>query len=309
MRVRRWRDIWDVAVVGGGIAGLTGAWHAMRRGLATILFEGEAAHGGLVANVNHLDDWPAPGETSGVELAASLVATLRDEGAELVNERVERVTIEGALARVTAGSHEVRARSVLVASGAKPKALGVPGEESLRGKGVSQCADCDGYFFRNQDVVVVGGGDAALQEALELLPICRSVSIVARSALKARAAYVERVASAANARFVWDSMVVAVLGEGGVAGVRIRNVKTGGTSEIACTGVFPFVGAAPDTAFLPAAVARDERGGVVTDARLQASVPQIYAVGAARAGYGGDLVQAAGDAAAAVGALARDLAL
>lgn len=309
MRLRRRRDIWDLVVIGGGIAGLTAAWHAVRRGLATALFEGEAAHGGQVANINHLDDWPAVGDTSGVELAAGFVARLRDEAAELYNERVSGVQAAGGLVEVVSEARTVRARRVLVASGGSLKTLGVPGEEALRGKGVSQCAYCDGFFFRNQDVVVVGGGDSALQEALVLAPLCRSVAIVTRSALRARAAYVERAAGAANVRFVWDSVVDRILGNGGVTGVAIRHVKSGASSEIACTGVFPFVGVAPNTAFLPRDVSRDESGAVRVDERYRTSIDSLYAVGAVRAGYSGELIAAAGEAAAAVRYIAGDLVL
>ena len=309
MRLRRRRDVWDVVVVGGGIAGLTAAWHAVRRGLATVLFEGEAAHGGQIANLNHLGDWPSVGDVSGVELASGLVQKLRDEGADLRGEQVKRVAVCGKLVTIAAETHAVRARRVLVASGARLKTLGIPGEEALRGKGVSQCADCDGYFFRNQDVVVVGGGDAALQEALVLAPLCRSVAIVARSALRAKPAYIERAAGASNVRFIWDSVVQAVQGDGGVTGVVLRNVKTGATSAVACSGVFPFVGSEPNTAFLPPEVRRDESGYVLTDERNRTSMPGLYAAGAVRSGYSGALIHAAGDAAAAVNAMARDLAL
>lgn len=308
MRLRRRRDIWDVAVVGGGLAGLTGAWHAVRRGLATVLFEGAAAHGGQIANVNHLDDWPATGEISGVALAGDLVAKLRDEAVELQGEAVSRIIPDGALLRVESASHAVRARSVLVASGARLRALGVPGERELVGKGVSQCADCDGYFFRGQDVVVVGAGDAALQEALVLAGLCRTVGIVVRSKVRAKAAYVERAAGAANVRFIFDSAVDAILGKDGVTGVKLRNLKTGAASELACSGVFAFVGTSPDAAFLPAGVERDAAGAVITDARMRTGVRGLYAVGAVRSGYSGALVAAAGEAATAVRAIAEDLA-
>ncbi len=308
MRLRRRRDIWDVAVIGGGITGLTAAWHAVRRGLTTVLFEGAPAHGGQVANVNHLEDWPAVEGVSGVALAADLVAKLRDEGVELHGEPAGRVSVHGKLVRVEAAS-SVRARRALIASGARLKALGVPGEEELYGKGVSQCADCDGYFFRDQDVVVVGGGDAALHEALVLAGMCRSVTLIVRSTVRARAAYVERASGAANVRFAWDSTVQEILGNSGVTGVRLREVKTGAVKELPCAGVFPFVGSSPNTDFLPATVARDEGGYVTTDARLRTSAPLLYAAGAVRAGYCGDLVAAAGEGAAAVRSIAGDLAL
>jgi thioredoxin reductase (NADPH) len=307
MAQRRRRDIWDVVVVGGGVAGLTAAWEASRHGLAAALFEAEALYGGQVANINVLDDWPATGEVSGVELASALAAKLRDEAVELINDSVRGVAASNGLLRVTADRHALRTKRVIVAAGARLRPLGVPGEETLRGKGVSQCAYCDGAFFRNQDVVVVGGGDSALQEALVLAPLCRSVTIVARSMLRAKRAYVERASGAPNVRFVWDYVVDGVLGNGSVTGVALRNVKSGERKELTCTGVFPFVGTEPNTGFLPPSVKREGSGLVTTDEQFRTSDPALFAVGAARAGYSGMLINAAGEAAAAVAAIAREL--
>lgn len=307
MTLRRRRDVWDLALIGGGIAGLTAAWHAMRRGLSVVLFEPAPGYGGQIATVNRLDDWPATAPVSGVELAASLASQLRPEVVEPVQEKVSAVRVEGELLRIDSASHSARSRRVIAASGAALRTLGVPGEEALRGKGVSQCADCDGGFFRGQDVVVVGGGDSALQEALILAELCRSVTIVARSRLKARAAYVERAAGKTNVRFVWDCEIEAVLGDAGVTGVRLRNAKSGARSELPCAGVFPFVGVAVDTSYLPRRVERTDEGRVLTDSLMRATLPGVFAVGAVRAGYGGDLVNATGDAALAVGMVADEL--
>lgn len=308
MTLRRRHDIWDVAIIGGGIAGLTAAWHATRRGLAPCLFEPQPGYGGQVATVNEIDDWPATGSVSGVELASSLVAELSHEIVQLVNEPVLEVVQDDGLLRVVSATQSVRARRVIAASGARLRTLGVRGEEELRGKGVSQCAHCDGGFFRNQDVVVVGGGDAALQEALVLAETSASVTIVARSRLKARSGYIERAASKPNIRFVWDGAVEAINGKEGVTGVRLRDVRSGATSELACSGVFVFVGVAPETSYLPATVKRDALGCLVTDAQLRTSLAGVFAVGALRSGYGGDLVSAAGEAALAVAVAASDLA-
>ena len=309
MRLRRRRDTWDVVVIGGGIAGLTAGLHTVRRGLATALFETAPAHGGLVANVNHLDDWPAAGATSGVELAAGLAAQLREENVELLSDTVLGVRVERGLLRVRGEAHELRARSVVVASGARLKSLDAPGAAQLVGKGVSQCADCDGYFFRGQDVVVVGGGDSAFHEALVLATLCRSVTLVVRSKVRAKAAYVERAAGASNVRFVWDSVVSSVLGSDAVTGVAVRHVRSGATGELPCTGVFPFIGVAANTPFLPREIRLDAAGRVVTDGDMRSSVPGVYAVGAARAGYCGALISAAGDGAAAALSITKALAL
>jgi thioredoxin reductase (NADPH) len=309
MTLRRRRDIWDLVVIGGGIAGLTAAWHGMRRGLSIALFESAPGYGGQIATVNSLDDWPATGPVSGVGLAASLANALSHEVVEPLHEAVSAVRTEGKLLRIESASHSVRSRRVIAATGAALRSLSVPGEEALRGKGVSQCAHCDGGFFRGQDVVVVGGGDSALQEALVLAELCRTVTVVARSRLKARAAYVERAAGKTNVVFLWDSEIAAILGDSGVTGVRVRNVKTGAESDYPCSGVFPFIGVAPDTSYLPAHIERDTGGFVLTDENMRASSDGVYAIGAMRAGYAGDLVSAAGEAALAVARVTRDLTL
>ena len=295
-------------MVGGGIAGLTAAWYAARRGLATALFESQPNCGGQVATVNVLDDWPSAGESSGVELAAALVDKLRGQGVEVSYQPVRALVPGKGLLRVEIGGRALRTRRVIVATGARLRTLGVPQEEALRGKGVSQCAHCDGYFFRGHDVVVVGGGDAALQEALVLASGCRAVTIVARSRLRAKSGYVERAAGATNVRFVWDSVVDAVLGDTTVSGVRLRNVKSGAITELACAGVFPFIGVVPNSGFLPPSVRCDASRRVLTDASLRTSEPAVFAIGAVRAGYTGELVNAAGEAAAAVAAIAGELA-
>jgi thioredoxin reductase (NADPH) len=310
MSLRRRRDIWDVVVVGGGIGGLTAAWYCARRGLPTALLESTGMLGGQVATVNALDDWPATGEVSGVELANAMNERLANNAVEVAYEEVERIKAasDQGLTLVKTPKRTLRARRVVAAAGAKLRALEAPGAEALRGKGVSQCAHCDGYFFKGQDVVVVGGGDSALQEALVLAPLARSVTIVVRSRLRAKRAYVERAASAANVKFVWDAEIDAVLGNGTVSGVRLRYVTGGKTSELPCSGVFPFIGVEPNTAFLPASIRRDDGGRVITDERMRTAEPSIFAIGALRSGYSGELTGAAGEAAIAAATIASDLA-
>ncbi len=303
----RSRDSVDLVVIGGGIAGLTAAVHAARRGLSVALLERELAFGGQVATVNALDDWPALGVTSGVELAAALAQQARDLGARMIIESVRNLTFNALHLTIETASAPISARRVLVATGARLRSLGVAGEEQFRGKGVSQCAHCDGPFFRNEDVVVVGGGDAALQEALVLAQHCRSVTIVARSALRARQAYVDRAAGLDNIQFEWESAVTAILGRETVTGVRLNTASASSATDIACSGVFPFVGVTPNTACLPATIDRDPHDTVKTDADYRTAVPGVFAVGAVRSGYRGDLISAAGEAASAVAVIAREL--
>jgi thioredoxin reductase (NADPH) len=309
MSLRRRRDIWDVVVVGGGIGGLTAAWYAARRGLPTAVLEAQGLLGGQVATVNALDDWPATDEVSGVELAAAMAQKLRSHAVEIKHEAALEVRRSGeaGLLLVRTGERTLRARRLIAASGARLRALNVPAADTFIGKGISQCAHCDGYFFKGQDVVVVGGGDSALQEALVLAPMARSVTIVVRSRLRAKQAYVERVASAVNVRWVWDSEVDAVLGSGALTAVRVRNVKTGAASEIPCAGLFPFIGVEPNTGFLPRTVRRDEAGRILTDERMRTAEPSVFAIGAVRSGFSGELTGAVGEAGIAAASAAADL--
>jgi thioredoxin reductase (NADPH) len=309
MSLRRRRDIWDVVVVGGGIAGLTAAWYCARRGLPTALLEAEGILGGQIATVNTLDDWPAAGEVSGVELATAMREKLGSNAVEVTHEAAKtvRAAQQPGLLLVDTGTRTLRTRRVIAAAGAKLRSLVAPGAERLRGKGVSQCAHCDGYFFKGQDVAIVGAGDSALQEALVLAPLARSVTIVVRSQLRAKRAYVERAVSAPNVKFVWDSEVDEVLGNGTVSGVRLRNVHSGARSELACSGVFPFIGVEPNSTFLPPSIRRDDSGRVITDERMRTADPAIFAIGALRSGFSGELTGAVGEAALAAAAVARDL--
>jgi thioredoxin reductase (NADPH) len=308
MSLRRRRDIWDVVVVGGGMGGLTAAWYTARHGLPTALLESEGVLGGQVATVNTLDDWPATGDVSGSALASAMSVKLENSAVEVSHEAAVEIKRSQELLVVKTERRMLRTRRVIAAAGARLRPLDVPGADALRGKGVSQCAHCDGYFFKGQDVMVVGGGDSALQEALVLAPLCRTVTIVVRSRLRARQVYVERAAAAANVKFIWDSEVDAVLGNGTVSGVRLRNIRTGERSEIACAGVFPFIGVEPNTEFLPTSIRRDDSGRVITDERMRTAEPSIFAIGALRSGFSGELTGATGEASIAAATAAADLA-
>jgi thioredoxin reductase (NADPH) len=268
------------------------------------LFEAMGLYGGQVATVHEVDGIPVPGHFSGQDLAVHLLDGLRKTGVQVVETGVASLETG---TRLTLTDQEGRAHhpeAVVIASGASLKKLGVPGEEEFTGRGVSRCATCDGGFFRGEDVVVVGGGDAAAQEALVLAKTSRRVIMVCRSPMRARRDYVDRLAARDNVSFVWDSEVAAVLGETGVTGVRLRNVRDGASSELACAGLFPFIGAAPNTEFVPKALLA-ETGHVRTNGDLATADPRVFAVGAARAGYGGALVQAMAEGVGAAEAAAR----
>jgi thioredoxin reductase (NADPH) len=281
----------DVIVIGCGIAGLTAAREALRGGLKTASVEG-LLPGGLVLNVNHLD---GEVEGSGIEVAMEIMTEVGSLGGENLSGAVEALRAEGGELVVSSEAGEHRAGAVIVASGAKIKRLGIPGEAELEGQGVSQCAECDGPMMQGKDVVVVGGGDAALQEALAVAHFARRVHLLHRgAAFRARKHFVDAVAAEPKISVRFGTEVAAIVGSNGVEAVRL---KDGG--EIACAGFFAFPGLAPACDFVPGNVTRDARGCLVTDAGMRTSMPGVYAAGAVRAGYGGLLTHAVADGVAA----------
>ncbi|MDP6707275.1 MAG: FAD-dependent oxidoreductase [Alphaproteobacteria bacterium] len=299
------RTTHDIIVVGGGVAGLTAALHARLAGCSVACFEGEL-HGGLVVNVGAVDGYPAVGPLSGVALTQHLVEAGLEHGVEMRFEAVTEITAEGESRVVTTDQGRYTAAQVILATGGRLKQLGVDGETALTGRGVSQCAFCDAGFFRDRDVVVVGGGDAALQEALHLAESCRTVTLVHRgNSLRARRHYVARAADHEAFRFRWESEVEAIAGAEAVEGVRLRSRASGEVEELACDGVFVFVGVTPNSGPAPDGIERDGEGAVLVDTGCKASLPGFLAIGAARAGYGGRLTQAVGDATTAAETAAR----
>jgi thioredoxin reductase (NADPH) len=289
--LRPLKNLCEVAVIGGGLAGLSAARHAARLGRLVTLFESSALWGGLVATVGEVDGVFVPGKFSGQDLAMHLLEDARKAGVRIVQSGVANVELERRLTLSDQENAVYHPEAIIVASGAALRKLGVPREEEFLGRGLSRCATCDGGFFRGQDVVVVGGGDGAVQEALVLAKTSRQVIMVCRSPLKAKHDYVDRIAARENVRFLWDSEVSTILGDQIVAGVRLRNVKDGSGSDIECAGLFPFVGATPNSGFLPASLLTAS-GHIKTTPDLASSDSRVFAVGAVRADYGGNLVQA-----------------
>jgi thioredoxin reductase (NADPH) len=288
----------DLLVVGGGIAGLTAAWQAARLGASVALLEQGPMFGGQVATLGALDDFPGS-SAPGADLAAQLIEDARRAGAAIEEEPVSAIAADGGLLHVKTERWTLKAHAVALATGARLKTLDAPGVAALEGRGVSHCATCDGPMLKGRDAVVAGGGDAALQAAIELARGARSVTVVARSRLKARQSYIDAAARCANLCFVWDSEVVeAKGGDAGLEAVRVRNVRTGDESEIACFGFFPLVGVTPASELAAGLAKLAKSGHVKVDANLQTATPNLYAVGAVREGFSGSLVSAAGDGAA-----------
>ena len=287
----------DLIVIGTGITGLAAARQACQLGLSTATIESHF-FGGLVINVNHLD---GEIEGSGSDAAANMMMEVSDLGAASINAAVTSIQRQGELFAVHSDDGIHHARTVIIASGARLKRLGVPGEADLIDLGVSQCADCDGPMYKNKDVVVIGGGDSALQEAMVLAGYTRQVHLVHRGAsFRARPDLVGKLASHANISILLNTQVEAVRGSQGVEGVRVRPAGAdSGSREIDCAGFFAYVGLEPACDFAPPAILRDAAGFLVTDAGLQTAVPGVYAAGAVRSGYGGMLTHAIAEGIAA----------
>jgi len=287
------------------MAGLTAAREAASRGLSVASVDDGGHMGGLVMNVGHVEDYPAASEASGMDLAVAELEALVEHGVEIVPEAAMRLNIDGDLKIVATDSGTHRGKTVVLASGARLKSLGVPGEEQLFGRGVSQCAGCDAGFFVDQHVVVVGGGDSALQEALHLTDYVKGLTLVTRGdALRAKQGFVSRAADNPKITVRYGMSVAEILGEDDVSGVRLTPADGGPSEDLACSGVFVFVGLEPNLNYLPAGIERDASGRVVTGSDLQTSVPGIFAVGAVRAGDTGQLAGAIEDASAVAGCIA-----
>jgi thioredoxin reductase (NADPH) len=295
---------YDVIVIGEGVAGLSAASALAAQGLKVATFEGQL-FGGLVINVNELDPVPPGKPASGAELASEMMQVNADRGVTSLQEEVLALNEAGAVREVVTGSARYTAPHVVIASGARLKKLNVPGEAEFEGKGVSQCADCDGPMYQNEEVVVVGGGDSALQEALVLAHYCSRVHLVHRGdRFRARPRFIEQVTAHDRIHTIWNARVEAIDGSGMVEGVRLKH-GDGREEVLRCAGVFAYVGIEPNSGFLPASVERDLSGRVRTDRDGRTSLTGVWALGAVRSGHGGTLDDALEEASRLTAALHR----
>jgi thioredoxin reductase (NADPH) len=292
---------YDVIIIGAGPAGLTAALYTARAGLSTLVLERMAA-GGHAALTDLIENYPGFKDgIAGSELAASMEAQAAKFGAafKTVADVGELAVADGGFA-IKAGGETVSAKAVIVASGADPTKLNVPGEDRFIGRGVSFCAVCDGAFFKGADVAVVGGGNSAAEEALFLTRYAKKVYLIhRRDRFRADKILVDRLLAEQKIQTVMESVVEQVVGQDGVRSVKVKNLRTGETSVIPIEGVFIYAGYRPNTEFLGGIVNLDGVGCIVTDQEMATSVPGIFAAGDVRAKALRQVVTAAGDGATA----------
>jgi thioredoxin reductase (NADPH) len=290
----------DILVAGGGLAGLTAGMHAARLGHRTTVIAGHIP-GGQLLNIEKIEGLPGfPEGIAGYELCPMAQEQASAAGAHCIAGEVEAMTPGEAGWRVATTEGEYAARAVVLAAGADLKALGVPGEARLRGKGVGHCASCDAPLLKGKTIAVVGGGDSACQEGLVLAAHAAKVILLHRGpALTAQAVWRERVSARANIELRTRTLVVEILGESGVTGLRLRDAARDEASELAVDGVFVYIGLAPNTAAFGDTVERDARDAVLTDGRLRSSARGVFAAGSVRAGTSGQAAGAVGDGALA----------
>lgn len=293
---------YDIAIIGGGGAGLTAAVYAARSRRSTVVFEGNVT-GGQIATTDLVENFPGfPEGINGFDLAQNILKQAEKFGAEVEYARVEKLERDesGGFVLSTADA-QFRARAVIATTGADYNKLGIPGEEELTGKGVSYCATCDAAFFTGQDAIVVGGGDAALDEALFTTRYVRSVTIVhRRDELRASAILQERARANQKISFIWDTVVDRVNGANGlVTSATLRNVKTGVVTEMPTNAVFIFIGQTPNNHLLKGLVELDAGGHAIVGLGMETQVPGLFVAGDIRTKAARQLISAAGDGATA----------
>ncbi|MGW6917445.1 thioredoxin-disulfide reductase [Kitasatospora sp. NPDC054939] len=276
-------DVRNVIIIGSGPAGYTSALYTARASLKPLVFEGAVTAGGALMNTTEVENFPGFRDgIMGPELMDNMRAQAERFGAELVPDDIVAVDLTGDVKTVTDSEGNVhKARAVIVTTGSQHRKLGLPNEDALSGRGVSWCATCDGFFFRDQDIAVVGGGDTALEEATFLSRFARSVTIIhRRDTLRASKAMQERAFADEKIRFEWDSAVEAIHGDPKLTGVTLRDTTTGETRELAVTGLFIAIGHDPRTELFKGQLELDAEGYLkVESPSTRTNIPGVFAAG------------------------------
>lgn len=292
--------VYDVLIVGGGPGGYTAALYAARAGLDTVLIEKMAA-GGQMALTSQIDNYPGFEDgVDGFELGQKMKLGAERAGASTVSAEVRSLQMEGQRKTARTSVGDFHAKTVILATGAFPRELGLDREKALTGKGVHYCAHCDGMFYRGKTVVVVGGGNTAAADALMLSRVAKEVIIVhRRDALRATKIYHEPLMQAANVRFLWNSAVTALHGQDRISGVTVRNLATGQEEQLDIDGVFVSIGRVPASDLVKEQLALDEGGYIVADESTKTSLEGVFAVGDVRTKALRQIVTAVADGAVA----------
>jgi thioredoxin reductase (NADPH) len=291
---------YDVIIIGGGPAGLSAGIYAARARLSTLLIE-KAAVGGQIINAMLVENYPGYVDgISGFDLTEAMHRQAAKFGLETLAAEVTGLSINGREKVISTNQGDLKAGAVIIAGGTERQKLGVPGEAEFTGKGVSYCATCDGAFFRDKKVAVVGGGNAAITEALELTRFASKVTVIhRRNELRATKIVQEKAFASPKIEFAWDSVVEAILGNAFVQKIRIANLKTGAKSDREVSGVFVNVGSRPGTGYLKGILNLDANSAIVVNDRMETSVPGVFAAGDIRSNSIRQVVAAAGDGAVA----------
>ncbi len=291
---------YDVIIIGGGPAGLTAGIYTTRLGLNTLLIE-KLLPGGQAILTDLIENYPGfPDTISGPQLMQNIQKQAVNFGLKIVSEEVKGITKKNNKHIVKTDQKEHEAFAVIIATGAQPQKLNIPGENLFISKGVSYCGTCDGPLFRGKEIVVIGGGDAAIEEALFLTKFAKKVTVIhRRNELRSAKILQERAFTNKKIDFIWDSVPEKIIGEKKVERIQIKNVKTNQTQIINTDGVFIFIGTKPDTEFIKEIVKRDEEGYIITDENMLSSCEGIYACGDVRRKLLRQVVTACGEGATA----------
>ena len=302
-------DIYDLAILGGGPAGITAAIYASRARLNTIWIDKNFVPGGQITATYEVDNYPGMPGISGMDLGEAFGEHARKLGLEPKREKILSLeNISGDIKTIHTKKNEYQARTIILAFGTEHRKLDIPGEDDLGGLGVSYCATCDGAFYKDRTAVVVGGGNAAAEDAVFLSGLCKKVYLVhRRDELRADKAIQEKVFGCENIEMVWESIPLEILGQDEVTGIKIRNVKTGEERELDTDGVFIAVGIVPNTTFVEDQLELDENGYICAGEEGITSVPGVFAAGDIRTKALRQVVTAVSDGANTVASVQKYL--